>query len=336
MIFTEANENVASGHLIECIVIARVLIQRGHHIFFWINQDIQDALKKRISFPYLEYNNNLIDNEQFYTGLEKSDIVIFNLRYIQNNFLNFLKNYTNAFILCIDELGNRKLDCDIIINNMLDSKYHNYFISDSKNPKKKIFVGPKYLILPETFSEIRKKDKPICSDVHIITISMGGVDRCGATLKLTKILMKLFPKIQLNIILGGGFLYKKELDILLKGNIKNITLYYNLPSLAEVFFQSDLVFCAGGNTLYELACLGTPALVIYSATHEKDTGKSFEELGFGKCLDDIHSINASDILEAVKLMDSKSYRQIQYQNGRKIVDGLGFQRITDIIEQCTK
>ena len=43
-----------------------------------------------------------------------------------------------------------------------------------------------------------------------------------------------------------------------------------------------MVCCAGGNTLHETACIGTPAIVWPSMPHERRTAECFERQGFCK------------------------------------------------------
>ena len=45
--------------------------------------------------------------------------------------------------------------------------------------------------------------------------------------------------------------------------------------MKELFLQSDLVICAGGSILYELAVTGTPALVIPMNDHQVENGEEF-------------------------------------------------------------
>ena len=45
-IVTEANERVATGHLIECIACVDELLQNEYEVSFWINDNMGEGLKK--------------------------------------------------------------------------------------------------------------------------------------------------------------------------------------------------------------------------------------------------------------------------------------------------
>ena len=55
-IVTEANATVATGHLMECIVCAEELMESGYDVSFWINDDMEEGLKKRIPCMFWEYH----------------------------------------------------------------------------------------------------------------------------------------------------------------------------------------------------------------------------------------------------------------------------------------
>ena len=58
-IVTEADERVASGHLMECIVCADTFLSAGYEVLFYINKEAAAPLKERIPVPYLEYEGSL-------------------------------------------------------------------------------------------------------------------------------------------------------------------------------------------------------------------------------------------------------------------------------------
>jgi spore coat polysaccharide biosynthesis predicted glycosyltransferase SpsG len=163
---------------------------------------------------------------------------------------------------------------------------------------------------------------------------MGGIDRTGTTLKIIDSLAGWRKDIKKNIILGGGFLYIDEVRKKIKGlKGKNFRIYHNLPGIAGLLLESDFIFTAGGNTLYESACAGTPPIVLYEDEHEKENGLMFERHGFGYCLGKGLDITKSDILDAVKRFEDIKARQAHSSKGKGLVDGKGSYRILDIIER---
>lgn len=284
IIVTETNKYVATGHLMECTVCAEELIKNGYFILFWINSDAEINLKRRIPCDYQEYEKKIEeDYECFFKQIEVThpQAVIFNLREIEKNFLAETKRlFSNSTkLVCIDEFGHRNLPADIIINPMANSYYWNY-----GNTKAKLFCGAKYLILSPVLSELHSRTKIINNKIKNIVITMGGVDPKNYTSHLIDIISHRFCHSIIHVIIGGGNHHEKEI-VNHSMKYKNIKIYKNILDLPQMMFDSDLLICAGGNTLHEAACIGIPTMVIPSMPHEQMTAQYFEKHGFGYVID---------------------------------------------------
>lgn len=328
-IVTEADEYVASGHLKECIVLAEELQKRAYKVWFWVNESIPKGFLKGVPEGFWTYGKldiSGIGTIISYIQQEKIEILIFNLRSVDNDLILKIKQSCDVQILCIDELGHRRLDCDIIINPMIDENYGKY-----EGDYRQKFVGNQYLILQQKYFKWNQRNKVIRKNIEKITISMGGVDRGNTTKRLIKWLQKERIKdVEINVVLGGGYQDREELERSVKD--ENILFFENIDFLDELFFESDLVFCAGGNTLHELACMGTPTIVIPSMPHEYQNGKIFESKGFGKCY---QTFEVFEKQTREKLFDcfGEKERTMQSAAGKACADGRGYIRVLDIIEK---
>lgn len=330
LVVTEANERVASGHLFECIECCREFCKQNVKVCLMVNSDMPSGLKERISMPYDTYDSNIQEESDVLIDFVKRNhisIVIFNLRKIENYFLEKIRETLadSAAIVCIDEFGHRSLDADIIINPMIDEYYWKY------DTNGELYGGAEYLVLPQKLKEYHKKEKIIKKEIETITVSMGGVDAKGTTLKLAVWLKELFPNIRLNLVLGGGFMYRNELEASVKGK-ENIEIYQNITFLYDLFMESDIAVCAGGNTLHELAALGVPALVIPGMPHEMKNGKAFERLGFSICGEAAEHVTKDAIAADMKMLADYHLREEMKENGKKIADGCGVERVFRIIK----
>ena len=59
MIVTEANEKVATGHFMECVVCVRECVEAGYTLSFWLNDDMKKELKEKTPCPYQEYHQSI-------------------------------------------------------------------------------------------------------------------------------------------------------------------------------------------------------------------------------------------------------------------------------------
>lgn len=327
LILTEANEKVASGHLFESIVLYNELYTNKISAYMMINSDMQPGLKSRITSEYYEYSNDQVADDLIeFVENKKIDTIVFNLREIKNCFIEKIKNYfkKSVYIIIIDEFGHRRLDADIIINPMIDSFYWNYETDG------KVYCGAKYLILPQKLKYYHGRKKEIRNSIETITVSMGGIDIPGSTIKLAKWLYGLFHEARINLVLGGGFPYIKELKKIVC-NMKHVFLYQNIAYLYDLFMESDIAICAGGNTLHEVAALGVPTLVIPSMPHEERNGKAFEMSGFSICCESADRITRKEFDESILRLSDIQIRKKMSAQGKLISDGKGAERVYKIL-----
>ena len=90
---------------------------------------------------------------------------------------------SNAKILVIDDLGDRELICDVLLDQNLGAsaeKYHGKLPSNCQ-----LLLGPTFALLRSEFREWRQwsLDKRIDRNVENILITMGGVDSENYTLR---------------------------------------------------------------------------------------------------------------------------------------------------------
>lgn len=327
LLVTEANESVASGHLFECIETCNYLLSKNINTFLMINSDMQPELKNRINVEYFEYEKNIQQEADFLVEfIKKNNIskVLFNLRDIKNEFVQSVKKMTSVCIISVDEFGNKKLDADIVINPMIDDSFWKYETEGA------IFCGEQYLVLPMKLQEYHNIEKYIGEKIKTITVSMGGVDVGNSTVKLAKWLTDIEGIDKINLVLGGGYRNETVLRNIVKEK-SNVEIYRNIDFLCELFFESDLAFCSGGNTLHELSVIGTPTIVIPSVPHEIKNGKAYQEKGFSCCASIAEKFEYDEFLRLYNKLKDYSFRKEMSYIGKSLVDGKGFERIYDII-----
>ena len=321
LIITEANEIVASGHLMESIALARKCKEMGIDYTVLVNADMPAAWKERlIDLRFQEYTQSISKGMREIKGVISSqnfDVIIIDVRELKNEQIQIIRKVFNKRIVCLDEWGNRYLDCDIIVNNMLASYYWNY-----QDSKAKLYAGPQYLMLEDKLKVYHNKKKYIAKNIKKIVISMGGVDPKNHTKRIVHDLRGIPELFEIDVVLGGGYLYKEEL-VRTIGEDSRFVIHQNINYIYELFEQADVAFCAGGNTMYELAGIGTPMIVIPTMVHEEKNGKEFERAGACKLLE-------GEIQETLYGLNVYERKKMSF-NGKKLIDGKGVDRILEIV-----
>lgn len=327
LIITEANEKVASGHLMESISLAKKIIQEEQEVLLAVNDDVGDEWKPLFAeLPSLMYKSNLdvgMSVIQSCLKLEEFDVVVTDVREIKETQIKRIRAYFGGEIICLDEWGNRELSCDVIVNNMLDAYFWSY-----GNTKAELYCGPQYLMLKQSLQKYHKKGKTIADIPQKIVITMGGVDEKNHTAQILQRVSELPEITTIDVVMGGKYKYETEIRTAY-GNDCRVKFHKNIDYLFDLFLEDDVAFSAGGNTLYEMASIGIPSIVIPTMEHEKMNGRAFQKQGYGVVVDE------KKLNEIGMVMASLSYekRLEMYEKGRALVDGEGTQRIWNIIKR---
>lgn len=321
---TEASGEIGYGHLMECLSLAEYLLQKGLFIKFYINDDTQainflkgKGIQNAVTEGINQLEKILLQN--------KPDICIFNLRSISLE-PQEITHRLNIKTAIIDELGDKGILSDILINGSAIDEWHRYTYCHTTPLT---LFGPKYMIMRKEFQNYHAKKKTL--DLNTVLVTMGGVDRTGTTLKVVKAL-EILSKVRKRVVIGPGFARREELNKIANELDDSYELIYSSDNMAELLYTSDVAFTAGGNTLYETACVGTPVIVLWEDEHEGVQGTWFERKGVAINLGRGVQVDLEDIEKAAEeLLSDEDRRRQMSRKGKSTVDGRGIERVGKVL-----
>ncbi|QPA30690.1 UDP-2,4-diacetamido-2,4,6-trideoxy-beta-L-altropyranose hydrolase [Thermaerobacillus caldiproteolyticus] len=285
LIRTDASVQIGTGHVMRCLTIAHEMWKRGHQITFAMRK-LQGHLatvveKQGFHVEMLQYEGDF----QFEKDVKEIrqlflrqdyDICIIDHYGIDAKWEKIIRPFVKKLIV-IDDLANRSHDCDILLDqNVVNNYEHRYDHLVPKYCKK--LLGPKYLILREEFTRIRKKISPRKGVVRNLLIFMGGSDPTRETLKV----MKAFETFDgsfnhVDVVVGQanpdretvrtycekfGFAYHCQIDY-----------------LASLMAKADFSIGAGGSTTWERCYVGLPSSSTIVADNQVEATKMAAQLG---------------------------------------------------------
>ena len=196
------------------------------------------------------------------------------------------------------------------------------FYRNASKYNSKYLIGPAYF----WFDELLHQMKPVCvagPEVERCFLNQGGSDPYGLTLKIIRSL-ELWNFEQEFHVVSGGLLQAehksglKNISNSLKGDYKFYTDLSKLD-LYRLMEKSDLAISAAGNTLYELAFLGVPTLVIsHDQLHDR-VAAAFEQKGAVVNVGIGTQITEAQIAAAIRqVIDDRQKRVTLNENARSL------------------
>lgn len=236
-------------------------------------------------------------------------------------------------ILVIDDLADRKHDCDILLDQTFgrDKQDYQHLVPDHC----KVLCGTTYALLrPEFFkwrqySLERRKNNAL---EHIL-VNLGGVDKDNLTSKILDALkqVSLSKSCKMTVVMGStspwiDVVKKKAEQLLWPTEIKT-----GVSNMAELMANSDLAIGAAGSTSWERCCLGLPTIMIVIADNQKDIANNLKSVNAVKVILNVQSLEATINEYICMFMGDPEYLKLMSQSSTNILDGKGVIRITNHI-----
>jgi spore coat polysaccharide biosynthesis predicted glycosyltransferase SpsG/CMP-N-acetylneuraminic acid synthetase len=201
---------------------------------------------------------------------------------------------------------------------------------DQKTPES-FYGGPEYAILREHF---RGRPKTVRDEARLVLLSFGGSDPQGLTVKAARALGALPPSVELVAVTGPAFSDPRALESSLPDLPRPLRLERDVGGdrLAELMLEADLMVGSGGMSVYEIAALGTPGVVLAQNEREDRRMRDFARHGTVRYLGLGTDVGEADLFAAVDglLRDAASRREMSAR-GRDLVDGMGAARAADAV-----
>jgi len=335
---TDASNNIGTGHVMRCLTLADELRQKGTDINFICRERpgnlisyIENRGYKVHQLPGdidIETDRRLI--KEIVSKCEtKPDWVIIDHYDIDISWEYPLREHVKK-IMVIDDLANRRHDCDLLLDQNYSKKENRYngFIPENCVQ----LLGPEYAILRPQFQKARDNLRERDGGVNRILIFMGGVDPKNITSKALRAIHMLDRSdIVVDVVIGNLNPYHDEIKIL-TSKIPNTICHHNVEDLAKLMSSADFCIGAGGTTTWERCCVGLPAITIILAENQKDISESLDKEGAIINLGWYQNITEYNIKEVVEgLIDNPQKMVSMSDKSRSLVDGEGVIRVVDTI-----
>jgi spore coat polysaccharide biosynthesis predicted glycosyltransferase SpsG len=130
------------------------------------------------------------------------------------------------------------------------------------------------------------------------------------------------------LVLGQLFNFIDEIENMIKSSKLNIDLHINTKRMPALMAQSDLAITSGSLTVWELACLGVPNIIISTSERERENSLLLDRDELCYYIGHYNKVDVSDIAHATQtLIFDRNQRREMAIKFKDLVDGHGTQRV---------
>ena len=298
------NEKVGMGHIYRALSLAHEITD--HEIIFVSDIGNIVALNKLAGYDYLL--------DIFEEGKVVENIINLKPDMVVNDILSTRKEDVLPLqkkgikVINFEDLGEGARLADLTINELYD---------EPKFDRDNILWGHKYFFLRDEFNDA----KPNCfkKQVESILLTFGGTDQQDLSSKTYHAILQLCKSrnIQIHIVTDAGY---KRYEQLKDENKREplLTLTKETGVISSIMEKSQLAIVSNGRTLYELAHMNIPAIVI--SQHKRESTHSFacEKNGFVSVgLFEKGHTELEIKKQLLRLLDDESYRRQLFERTTK-------------------
>lgn len=294
---------IGMGHIYHSLALAHEITD--HEVIFVCDEQYKLAVDKIASMDYKVISTN--DTLESIVKL-KPDIVINDILNTDERYIKKLKA-KKIKVVNFEDLGDGSRYADLIFNELYDEpqlKGNNYL------------WGYEYLTLRDEFDDAISHK--MVEEIKEVLITFGGTDQNNLTLITLKLIVNKCKEenIKINIVCGGAYKFKDKLNMYLKEcSYKNIELTFASGVISKIMEKSSLAISSNGRTVYELADMNIPSIIV--SHHQREATHSFASLEKGFINLGVINTNIDKMIQEKfeKLVDDKDYRELLFLNIKK-------------------
>lgn len=263
-ILTEGGDNSGLGHIMRCSALYHAFREKGISPLMVVDGDAE-AEKALTGKNYLLKDWKADDIE-----VQEEDLIVIDSYQAGEDIYYHLARQIKLLV-CLDDTNRMNYPPGIVLNSLMDAE-------KLYSPREQIsyLLGTEYALLRRSFQ--KNSARMIRPQIKDCMITLGGQDQMNLMPEMIKHLQSTYPHLLIKAVIGNSFKNRAEIEQIKGEN----TILVDSPDgeeMAALMTDADLAISAGGQTLFELACLGTPSLAIALAENQVNQIMSLEKAG---------------------------------------------------------
>lgn len=323
----DASDQIGTGHLMRCLVIADALQKCGVTAWF-----LCYPLPERLQQLILDKKHRLLCptdlNDEFALIAQRQPDWIIVDHYALDAEWEKKAKPLASHLLVLDDLADRPHVADLLLDQGPLRTPTDY--AHLINPACRLLLGSNYALLRDEYKQLQRTS---CQTWQKGLICFGGADPAHATLSTVKSLdnMPQAHQFQWTVIAGAANPDWSLLQHWQKETALDVTLLHHHDDMATLMSEHDFAIGAAGGMTWERCCIGLPSIVIPIAENQKFNNEVLAHFQLCARLA-LPDLSVPGKL-ATTLQDLKINADTYFSRGQAFIDGNGVPRLIDLILQ---
>lgn len=257
------------------------------------------------------------------TPMDHADLVVFDGYHFAESDLAAARAWAGAVGVIDDTARLSAYAADILLDHNIGALRQPY-----RTPRSaRLVLGPSFSLLRPQFNRAGRRERAVAAPRGIILC--GGADAVSASVMVAEAAMMAAAPIEWTVVAGAASANAEALGQL-AASYPRLSVRYAVDDVAALMAGADLAVAAVGGTMWELACLGVPALLFGTTGTHARIGEQVAEYGAHRWLGLIGTLTPPALAAAIdELWDDADGRANARRLGMQLIDGRGASRAAD-------
>ena len=330
----DGNEQIASGHIVRCLTLAKQLCKRGSEVAFICADSAPLPMIEKQGIKAINLDSRWDDLSFEIPQMKKilssspGSTLLLDTYQASREYVESLLPYASIVYLgskkeCFGEISG-------LINYSTDIDYAWYDEAYGKGSTT-LLLGPSYAPLREEFSDhcVHASKR-----VRRVLLTTGASDPMHVIDAILSKVLSLYSDLisGIDVVVGRMFDDIESLESRYGDNPK-VDLHRHVDSMSALMLQSDLAISANGTTVYELAACAVPTISFAMVDEQVSSGTALGRLGIVEYCGCVQSdfdgcIAAVGLAFEALIKDSERRNQLASAS-HALIDGAGCERIIE-------
>lgn len=234
-------------------------------------------------------------------------------------------------VLALDDHGHAgRYHAELILNQNAGADPALY---REREPATRLLLGPKYALLREEFGRWSGQHRAAPARARRVVVTLGGSDPDNVSARVIKGLAAVPGPFEILMLVGPANSHGAALEREAAASPHRVHVVSDVRDMAERLAWADLAVTAAGSTVLELACVGTPQVLIVLADNQAPGAAAMVRDGLAVSLGRQESVAPDAIAAAVGAVAGDAARRTEFsRRSRELVDGRGATRVLAAME----
>jgi len=324
----DADPSIGAGHLMRCLALARALSR-------YVQPVIATTCNRPELLQHVERSGIAIarlgaahphpsDADQVCELMDgvRPGFVVIDGYHFDGAYVDRLRSWGLRTLMIDDRPRLSEYTSDLLLDVNLGALRQPYVLAPQTTP----LLGPRFTLVREEFVEAERPSPRVVPVASRLLVTMGGSDPDNATALVLGALERLSRRFDVTVVVGGA---NPRLDAIRQqcARLTRASVVHNTSNFESLMAETDMAIAAVGGTIWELAYMGVPTLLLSATDLHHRVAEVADRYGAHRWLGSMDAGDEQKLADAVvALADDSRARSEMRRLGRLLIDGGGSAR----------